>query len=320
MNPQRYSVWLLCRGSENFPDAASLDLIRIAAQMPGTEKCSFTAVTFGEALSRFPAPVEQVIQIPSPPGACADTQARSFAALADSAQPDIILSPATLWGRTLMSISAALMNTGLTADCIALSVDDEGLLHQTRPAYGGKLLAEILITKARPQMATRRTRSSYSVPASQLRELPCMTAPITADPYAGAMLIQRLLSGSSVSGLKDSSIVVAGGLGLGNRENFQVIHQLAALLGGAVAASRAAVNEGFAPYTCQVGQSGHVIAPKLYLAIGISGAAQHLSGIHGAGRIVAVNPDPKAPIFEYADVGILSPWKPFAEALKKQLK
>lgn len=312
-----YSVWLLCRGSRHI-DGASLDIIRIASEMNGAERCHFTAVVFGPDITAFPIAIDQAVRIPSSANVCADTQARSLATLANRLRPDVILAPANVWGRTVMSIAAALLNTGLTADCVTLALDEAGQLYQTRPAYGGKLLADILI-HTRPQMATVRTRIGGNCSNTRLKELSPVTVSEAVESYIGAVLLRRTPNGSNTARLAESPIVVAGGLGVGSRENFQVIYELAACLGGAPAASRAAVNEGFAPYACQVGQSGHTVAPKVYLAIGISGAVQHLSGIQGAGKIIAVNPDPKAPIFEYADVGIVSSWQPFAEALLKQL-
>ena len=115
-------------------------------------------------------------------------------------------------------------------------------------------------------------------------------------------------------------MIVAGGLGVGSKEGFEKLNQLAECLGGAVAASRAAVDAGFAPYRCQVGITGATVCPEIYIAVGISGAVQHLSGMSGAGKIIAINHDPKAPIFDYADYGIVAPWEQVLDKLLEELK
>lgn len=225
----------------------------------------------------------------------------------------IILAPATVSMRNLMPMLAWHLNAGLTADCTGLSLEGEQLI-QVRPAFGSALVAEI--QSQRPiQMATVRPgtfRPQYRPVKAPPRE------DIFYDAKGAAV---RLLSEEPYREgvpLPQARIVLAGGMGVGSKEGFQKLAQLADALGAGLAASRKAVDAGFAPYRCQVGMTGATVAPKLYIAVGISGAVQHLAGMTGAEKIVAINSDPKAPIFDYADYGIVGDWEKIVDLLLKE--
>ena len=306
-------IWIVAQVEQGRMDVPSLDVFCSALSLASADVCMEAAVFSKQPLA-VPERCCRAFLLPVQPEWSADTEGRILAQAIRQQQPEIVLAPATVWGRTVMSVAAALLHTGLTADCTSLDFAENGSLLQTRPAYGGKLLAQIVTPSSHPEMATLRVRnadlSSLDLHVPNCKPLQCATQ------FVGAKLcVYQTQSNAALRGLLTSKIVVAGGLGLENKDNFQVIYQIAEKLGGAVGASRAAVNAGFAPYSCQIGQSGHTVSPEVYLAIGISGAVQHLAGMHGAKKIIAVNQDPKAPIFDHADIGIQQSWKEFTDNL-----
>lgn len=214
-----------------------------------------------------------------------------------------VLAPATVRLRGILPMVAATLQAGLTADCTGLAMED-GRLIQTRPAFGNSLMADIR-TLCPVQLATVRpgTFRPKENPVQQPELLP-------ESPPTGSRVTELEFTPFPQGvPLSQASLIIAGGLGIGSREGFEKLETLAARLGGAVAASRSAVDAGFAPYRCQVGITGVTVCPKVYVAVGISGAVQHLSGMSGAETVIAVNSDPKAPIFDYADYGIVGDWE-----------
>lgn len=237
-----------------------------------------------------------------------NTDAQTFAMveLIRKYNPFIVLYGATNNGRDMGPRAACALKTGLTADCTGLDIDDEGLLAATRPAFGGNLMATIACPNHRPQMATVRPgvfkksapdagrtgeilREELHIPAEQVR----------------VRLVERVKEVAEAVNLEEAEIIVSGGRGLKSAEGFALIRDLADALGATVGASRAAVDAGWIPHAHQVGQTGKTVAPKLYIACGISGAIQHLAGMSGSDTIVAINKDPEAPIFSVADYAIV---------------
>ncbi|NLB54915.1 MAG: electron transfer flavoprotein subunit alpha [Lentisphaerae bacterium] len=235
---------------------------------------------------------------------------RYAAALIDMAQkhkPAIILCGATAVGRSLVSRVAITINAGLTADCTGLDIDPEtGNLLQTRPAFGGNIMATIISPNNRPQMATVRNKVMKEAEIDESR-----TGETVIHEIAEAILKARtkrlefIEETESTVNLSDANIIVSGGRGLQNPENFAVVRELAEVLGAGVGASRAAVDSGWIPYSHQVGQTGKTVCPKIYIACGISGQIQHLAGMSSSDIIVAINKDPEAPIFNFATYGIV---------------
>ena len=219
-------------------------------------------------------------------------------------RPEIIIAGATSTGRTLMPYVAVRANAGLTADCTILDIEAEtGNLLQTRPAIGGNILATIKTPNHRPQMATVRPHVfKMSVPDPQ-RSGTTLVEALKLLP-AATRIIRSVPSASAVN-IAEAEVVVAGGRGLKKAENLAYLWKLAELLGGVVGVSRACVDAGWISAAHQVGQTGKTVAPKVYLAFGISGAIQHLEGMRSADTIIAVNNDPNAPIFDIADLGIV---------------
>ena len=229
--------------------------------------------------------------------------------LVRKARPGILLMGATPDGRGLSARLAALLQTGLTADCTALSLDaDTGLLLQTRPAFGGNLMATIATPHHKPQMASVRPGIMKALSQKiEPDEKRIVRHSVSTTPARHGICINSAEPDSAAgTSLNDSPVIVGIGRGVRNRQTAAAIMDWAARIGARVAGSRAAVEAGLIDAALQVGQTGHTIAPKLYIAIGISGQIQHTAAITGAGRILAINPDRNAPIFNIADEGWLT--------------
>ncbi len=241
-------------------------------------------------------------------------------------EPQIVLYGATTTGRDLAPRVASALRTGLTADCTDLRIGDftakgetwQNILYQIRPAFGGNIIATIVSPEHRPQMATVREGVMVmpEADASRTGEIVDVTVYRTETPLASAdrvvlhpddfavQLVKRVREEKRVD-LKGARIVVSGGVGVGSREGFALVEELAHVLGGVVGASRAAVDAGWIDHDHQVGQTGTTVRPKLYIACGISGSVQHRAGMDQSARILAINDDPLAPIFSVAHYGIV---------------
>lgn len=227
--------------------------------------------------------------------------------LIDKYKPSVVLMGATNNGRDMGPRLACRIKTGLTADCTGIDIDEEsGNIAWTRPAFGGNLMATILCPNNRPQMGTVRPGvfKKGNLDEEKTGEIIRENIQIS-DEEMRVSLIERVKEVTETVNLEEAEIIVSGGRGLGQMENFSYIRDLAEALGGAVGASRAAVDAGWIPHAHQVGQTGKTVAPKIYIACGISGAIQHLAGMSGSDTIIAINKDPDAPIFEVADYGIV---------------
>lgn len=220
-------------------------------------------------------------------------------------KPEIVLAGATSIGRAFIPRVAVRVKTGLTADCTALDIDHQKkILLQTRPAFGGNIMATIICPNHRPQMATVRHKVLKKAKPAERREGRVVEVTPTL-PDTRTRILEVLHEMANQVNLAEADIIVSGGRGLGGPENFNIIEDLAKELGGAVGASRAAVDAEWIPSYHQVGQTGKTVCPKLYIACGISGAIQHLAGMSSSDIIVAINKDPDAPIFDIADIGIV---------------
>jgi electron transfer flavoprotein alpha subunit len=222
-------------------------------------------------------------------------------------KPSIVLCGATPVGRSMIPQVAARVHTGLTADCTALQIDTHSqLLEMTRPAFGGNLMATIVCPSHRPQMATVRPHALPRARYDASRDADMIMEALPQEALRDrCRILERIPFDQSAARIADADIIVSGGRGMQGPSHFSLLQRCAELLDGAVGASRAAVDAGWIPYTHQIGQTGKTVSPSLYIACGISGAVQHLAGIAGAGRIIAINNDPDAPIFAHADLGIV---------------
>ena len=222
-------------------------------------------------------------------------------------KPEIVLCGATTIGRSLISRVAVKINAGLTADCTGLDIDPQKkILLQTRPAFGGNIMATIITPNHRPQMATVRHKVMKESPIDKHRKGRIIKEDFKAeDLVSRTKLLDIIEEIESLVNLAEADIIVSGGRGMGGHENFKILEKLAQVLGGAVGASRAAVDSGWMPYSHQVGQTGKTVCPKIYIACGISGQIQHLVGMQSSKIIIAINKDPDAPIFKVATYGIV---------------
>ncbi|HAK88043.1 MAG TPA: electron transfer flavoprotein subunit alpha [Nitrospiraceae bacterium] len=236
-------------------------------------------------------------------------------------KPEIVLAGATPIGRSFIPRVAARVRTGLTADCTALEIDkDSGNLLQIRPAFGGNIMATILCPNHRPQIATVRPRVMKRGEYDEGRKGGIV--PVSASGITCRTKVLDTIKEASecMVNLQEAEVIVAGGRGLGKPEGFKMLEELAELLGGAVGASRAAVDEGWVAYSHQVGQTGKTVCPKIYIACGISGAVQHLVGMQSSDIIIAINKNPEAPIFDVATYGIAGDVYEVVPLLIKKLK
>jgi electron transfer flavoprotein alpha subunit/NAD-dependent dihydropyrimidine dehydrogenase PreA subunit len=228
-------------------------------------------------------------------------------ALIQQHRPEIVLAGATAIGRSFIPGVATTLGAGLTADCTHLAIrEEDGALLQTRPAFGGNIMATIVCPNSRPQMSTVRPKVMAALAFDGERQGTIVE--VKAEPAQLATRVRVLesvvLEEDNVN-IQEADILVAGGRGLDNAQGFALIRKLADSLGGAVAATRAVVDAGWIGYPHQVGQTGKTVAPKLYVACGISGAVQHVAGMQSAETIVAINRDKDAPIFDVADFGLV---------------
>jgi len=236
-------------------------------------------------------------------------------------RPELVLAGATTTGRDFASALATELETGLTADCTELDIDPErGLLVQTRPAFGGNIMATILCPHRRPQMATVRPKVMQMPKPVDTKggEVIRETFDLNEDQILTKII--NFIPSTETVNLADAQIIVSGGRGLGAADNFRLIEDLADVLGAAVGASRAAVDAGWISYPHQVGQTGRTVRPRVYFACGISGAIQHQAGMKTSEVIVAINKDPDAPIFDIATYGIVGDLFEIVPLLTQQFK
>ncbi|OGW94783.1 MAG: electron transfer flavoprotein subunit alpha [Omnitrophica bacterium RIFCSPLOWO2_02_FULL_45_16] len=251
-----------------------------------------------------------------------DPYTKVLVELAKEYKPEVMLCGATTIGRSLISRVAITIDAGLTADCTGLDIDEkERLLLQTRPAFGGNIMATIITPNHRPQMATVRHKVMKEPELDKSRK-----AEVIRKKYPDNILSTRTRIVDIVEeieetiNLSEADIIVSGGRGLGGPNNFSIIKELAKVLGGAVGASRSTVDAGWMPYSHQVGQTGKTVCPKLYIACGISGQIQHLIGMQSSKVIVAINKDSDAPIFKVATYGIVGDLFEVVPALTKEFR
>jgi len=248
--------------------------------------------------------------------------AAALTALARQYQPEIILAGATYVGRAFIPAVAAALKTGLTADCTAFAIDlDQRLLQQTRPAFGGNIMATIITPRTYPQMATARPGTFKPLPVGYQGD--GQVVRVDFDPGTASSRSRFVATVAEIKervALAAAEVIVAGGRGLKEAKNFKLLEELADLLGAALGATRAAVDAGWISYPHQIGQTGTTVSPKVYIACGISGAAQHLVGMQSSDFIVAINKDPAAPIFQVADVGLVGDLLEIVPALIQEIK
>ncbi len=312
---EHHDVWLYAELEADSISKVTLELLRIARELADKLNEKVVAVfphvvsdEIADGVIKHGADIVWMIDMPSIKGFHDEVVADAFAELMRQEKPEIFIAPATDIGRALTPRMAAILKTGLTADCTELDVDPETrLLLQTRPAFGGNIMATIYTPYHKPQMATVRPHMVKPAESDDGHKGEVKKFDYQPDPLllAAKAILEIVEEEKDEVKLEDADIIVAGGRGVGGPDGFKVIYELAHELGGAVGASRAAVDEGWIPYPHQVGQTGKTVSPKLYIACGISGAIQHVVGMRTSDIIVAINKDPMAPIFDIADYGIV---------------
>jgi len=250
-----------------------------------------------------------------------DAYTKVICELASERKPGILFVGATFIGRDLGPRIAARLNTGLTADCTSIDVDVEnGDLFATRPAFGGNLMATIACPNHRPQMATVRPGVFEKVDSDGAK---CKIEKVSfklTDSDVRTKVLETIKTAKDIVDISEANIIVAGGRGVGSKENFELVEKLANALGGVVAGSRAAVEKGWIENAYQVGQTGKTVKPTIYIAVGISGAIQHVAGMQDSEVIIAVNKDETAPIMQVADYAIVGDVKKVLPELIAQAK
>lgn len=321
-------VWVFIECFDGEPKRVGFELLGEGRKLAAALGQKLCAVVIGdkvdEAISQsalYGADKVYVVQGPEYRFYTADAYGKAMLALCEKYMPSTILVGATVNGRDLGSKLAVSLRTGLTADCTGLFVDDENVVWE-RPAFGGNLYAQIICGESRPQMGTVRA-GNFKRPAPDPDNKPeIIREELHASDDEIRTKVLDFVKAVESDGIKleDAEIVVSGGRGMKKAENFKLLQELADVLGGAVGASRAAVDSGWVPQSRQVGQTGKTIAPTIYIACGISGAVQHLAGMSKSKIIVAINKDKTAPIFEVAHYGIVGDLFEVVPALTKELK
>ena len=248
------------------------------------------------------------------------TYARALTAVIRQADPQIVLLPASFMGRDLAPRVAVRCNAGLATDCTELKLDDKGALLARRPIYNGKAFSTVHFNAQWLQIASVRP-NAFSAPAEEAAAAGITAIAFTPDPADSRQVTRDIVrTGGEEKDVTEAAIVVSGGRSLKSADNFRLVYDLAHALDGAVGASRAACDAGYQPHSRQVGLTGKTITPQLYVACGISGAIQHLAGMRGSRRIVAINTDKEAPIFKVADYGVVADLFNFLPLLTAEVK
>ncbi|MEW9670983.1 electron transfer flavoprotein subunit alpha/FixB family protein [Ammoniphilus sp. 3BR4] len=307
-------IWVYIEQNEGQIAGVSLELLGAGRRLADKRGVELAGILIGHQVKSLASTIFEygadkvyVIDNPILKDYRSETYRVGFASLVNKYKPEIVLYGATSNGKDLASAAATDLETGLTADTTLLDVDVEtGLLEASRPAFGGNIMATILCKKHRPQMATVRSKVMKAIDPIKGRRGELIEEQIQMDEDQVRTKVLKIVKdvGKKVK-LDEAHIIIAGGKGLKDEKGFQLCHKLAEVLGASVGASRDAVEAGWIGHAHQVGQTGTTVTPKIYFAIGISGAVQHIVGMQNSEYIIAINSDPNAPIFGVATYGIV---------------
>jgi len=306
-------IWVFAEARNGQLKEVAYELLSKGRELADSLDTELSAVCFGHDIAGIDRLIaggaDKVYLVDSPElnSNAEDLYTRQMVELIQQYQPEIVIAGATSLGRSFIPRVAAILGTGLTADCTALEIDNEKrLLLQTRPTFGGNIMATIICPVKRPQMSTVRPRVFKASAPDAGRQGQIIRVDFDREHITSKTRLLNFVEDiTETVKIEEADIIVSGGRGLGKAENFQLLEELAAKLGAALGASRPPVDEGWLPYSHQVGQTGKTVCPRLYIACGISGAIQHLAGMQTSDIIVAINDDPNAPIFEAATYGII---------------
>lgn len=304
-------IWVFAEQHHGKVQEVAYELLATGRRLAKDRACELAAVVLGNQVADsashlIAAGADKVYIVDQPEleNYEANVYTDALSQLIAKYKPEVVLAGATAVGRAFFAKAAVRSRTGLTADCTALSINPEThLLHQTRPAFGGNIMATIMTPHHRPQMATVRPKVfKMAVPDPKRKGETLIEALKLVS--ASTRIVKSIRNAASVN-IAEAEIIVSGGRGLKKAENLEMLQRLADLLGGVVGVSRACVDAGWISAAHQVGQTGKTVCPKIYLSFGISGAIQHLEGMRASSTIIAVNSDANAPIFGVADLGIV---------------
>ena len=328
MIAKKRSIWVFGDYRNYFQNRVTLQLLSRAKELAAKIDAEVCAVVFGhgvdEWVGEYIAHGAEKIYLTDHPRLAVysmETYTLLMERLARQEKPEIILIGATAFGREFAPRVAKRLGTGLTADCIGLDIDKEGLLLQMAPSFGGNLVAEIVTPERRPQMATVRPGTFQEIPHDYIRIGEVVKVPLPEHlPVDRVRLVRSERCPQREQKLEDARVVVCGGRGLGSRKKFAKLFELAELLGGEVGATRPVVYADWAEHDALVGQAGKQIRPQILFSFGISGAIQHTAACNDAKFIIAVNKNPNAAMMKRADVAIVADASQLCNSLIQELK
>ena len=323
------NIWVFIETECGKPKNVGYELLNVARPLADQKGCPLIAVVIGKDIENvakdaicYGADSAIIVDGPEYEHYTTDAFTKAMVTLVEKHRPETLMIGATNNGRDMGPRVSCRLKTGLTADCTEIDIDEKtGNIAWTRPTFGGNLMATIMCPDNRPQMGTVRPGVFKKGAYDQSRTGEIIREDIHVSPEEiRTTLVERVNEITEAVNLEEAEVIVAGGRGVGSAENFKLLEELADVLDGTLGCSRAVVDAGWMPYAHQVGQSGKTVAPKLYFAIGISGAIQHLTGIAGSDTVIAVNKDPDAPIFGVADYGIVGNLTEIVPALTASFK
>ena len=328
MKSKKKSIWVFGDYRNYYQNRVTLQLLSKAVDLAQTIQAEVCALVFGHEIDEWIMEytahgADRILAIDDP--ALKSYSTEKYLAiienLAKEREPEIILIGATDFGREFAPRLAKRLQTGLSADCVGLDISQDGLLLQIAPSFGGNMLAEIVTERHRPQMATVRPGTFKEIPHDyQRKALVERLSLMKKLPKSRVRLVEYERSVEKEHTIENASVIVCGGRGMGNKEKFKKLHDLARLLGGDVGATRPVVYSGWADHGALVGQAGKHIKPKILFSFGISGAIQHTAGLGEADFIIAINKNPQATMMKMADVAIVADASDVLNNLIKDLK
>ncbi len=321
-------VWVFGEQKNGTPSNVALELLGEGTKLASQLGVQLSAVIFGEniedaarTLIAHGADNVYLVDHPSLKDFNDETYSDIFVQLIKTYKPEIVLMGATTYGRSLAPRVSSRLNTGLTADCTSLEIDTEKrILLQTRPAFGGNLMATIICPNHRPQMSTVRPKVMKAIEPDYKRNGEVIKPDVNIPGETKIKVKEVVNNLCEVVNLTEADIIVSAGRGIGDPKNIKYVEELARVLGAAVGASRAVVDAGWIDYSHQVGQTGKTVGPKVYIACGISGSVQHLAGMSSSDTIIAINNNPEAPIFKVATYGVVGDVLEILPALTTEFK
>ena len=313
LSDRHRGIWVFAEQRDGRLKSVAYELLAKGRELADSLKTELSAVCFGHSIDEINQLIacgaDKVYLVDSPDfvNNPEDLCTHQLVELIRQYEPEVVIAGATSLGRSFIPRVASIVETGLTADCTGLEIDTKKrLLLQTRPTFGGNIMATIICQAKRPQMSTVRPRVFKKGVPDKRRKGQIIRVDFNKERITSRTRLLGFVEDiTETVKLDEADIIVSGGRGLEKPENFGLLEELAKVMGAALGSSRPPVDEGWIPYSHQVGQTGKTVCPKLYIACGISGSVQHMAGMQTSETIVAINDDPNAPIFEIATYGIV---------------